>query len=73
MATSAEVSQSVYPAWWASVTTVKVYLLDSANATFNRDDVEIFPWGVSYPDNAGAGWNACVAPWHQINGIVKGS
>lgn len=57
-----QIETVVYPAWWASATTIRVR--DSGGIaifTGNRSDVELLPEGVSFPSK--------LVPWHGVLSI----
>ena len=58
------------PAWWSTATTVQIVSIDGS-ATFNVGDLELFAYGVSYPDNEGVSWRAGVIPWQRIININR--
>lgn len=67
---------SLYPTWWGGATTVEVQTVTNGNVIAAPADVELFPHGVSVPDepaNPSGAWDAAVLPWSQIINIHKAS
>jgi hypothetical protein len=65
--------ESLYPIWWGTATTIKLFTTTAGSAVFDVGDVQLLSYGVAFPANEAAEWDAGIVPWSAVQSVSMNS